>query len=308
MTLEQLRVFIAVAERLHVTQASKALNMTQSAVSAAVQALEASLGTRLFDRVGRRIELTEAGRVFLPEARAVIRRAAHAGQALAELEGLRRGQIALWASQTIAGYWLPRYIARFHERHPGVALTLTIGNTAGVAKAVAAGEADLGFVEGDVDNPLFVRIPVAFDQLVLVVGAGHPWVGHPGISHSGAGHPGADWPGAGAYDLTQTRWVLREHGSGTRQMFEDALGRHGLDVASLDVALELPSNEAVLGAVTAGAGATVISRLVAAAGLRTGTLHEIALSFPERRFVALRHADRQTSRAEAAFLESLRET
>lgn len=292
MTLEQLRVFIAVAERLHVTQASKALNMTQSAVSAAIQALEASLGTRLFDRVGRRIELTEAGKVFLPEARAVTRRAAHALQVLDDLEGLRRGQIALWASQTIAGYWLPRRIARFHERHPGIVLTLTIGNTAGVAAAVAAGEADLGFVEGDVENPLFVRIPVAFDQLVLVVGNDHPW---------------AVQPVSGGYDLGKTRWVLREHGSGTRQMFEDALDRHGVDPASLDVALELPSNEAVLGAVTAGSGATVISRLVAAAGIHAGTLKEIALPFPERRFVALRHADRQTSRAEAAFIEALRE-
>jgi DNA-binding transcriptional LysR family regulator len=291
MTFEQLRVFIAVAERLHVTQAAAALNMTQSAASAAVQALETGLGTKLFNRVGRRIELTETGRVFLPEARAVLKRLAQAEQTLAELEGLERGRLALWASQTIAGYFLPRFIARFHEKWPGIELSLVIDNTAGVARAVAAGDADIGFVEGDVEDPLLVRIDIGADQLVLVVAAGHSFAGRKAMQPE---------------DLTRLKWTLRERGSGTRQIFEDAARGYGIDPERLDVTLELPSNEAVRGAVEAGAGATVISRLVAEPRLTAGRLVMLPLAFPERRFTALRHGDRSRSRAEAAFLDFVR--
>ena len=114
MTLEQLRVFVEVAERLHVTQAAAALNMTQPAASAAIHALETRLGTALFNRVGRRLELTEVGTVLLPEAKVVLAKVAQAEQSLTELEGLLRGRLRLWASQTIAGYWLPPFLYRFH--------------------------------------------------------------------------------------------------------------------------------------------------------------------------------------------------
>jgi DNA-binding transcriptional LysR family regulator len=291
MTLEQLRIFIAVAERLHVTQAANALNMTQSAASAAIQALEAGLETHLFDRVGRRIELTEAGRVFLPEARAVLKRLEQAEQALAELHGLARGRLALWASQTVGGYWLPRFVARFHEAHPNIELSMEIGNTTEVARAVASGDADIGFVEGDVGDPLLVPIDVGADRLVLIVSGNHPWAGR---GHMDAG------------DLLELQWILREKGSGTRQIFEDAMRGHGLDPEMLDVRLELPSNEAVRNAVKESSAATVISSLVADAALAAGTLRLLPFAFPERRFTALRHGDRTRSRAEAAFLDYVR--
>src|SRR5579872_3720550 len=118
MTLDQLRVFVAVAERQHVTRAAEALNLAQSAASAAIATLEARHGVPLFHRVGRGIELTEAGRMFLVEARAVLGRAAHAELALAEYGGMQRGTLRLVASQTIASYWLPSRLAAFHARHP----------------------------------------------------------------------------------------------------------------------------------------------------------------------------------------------
>jgi DNA-binding transcriptional LysR family regulator len=291
MTFEQLRVFIAVAERLHVTQAAAALHMTQSAASAAVQALETGLGAKLFNRVGRHIELTETGRVFLPEARAVLKRLAEAEETLADLEGLERGRLALWASQTIAGYFLPGFIARFHEAHPNIELSLVIDNTAGVARAVAAGDADLGFVEGDVEDPLLVRVDVGADQLVLIVAANHPLAAKARMKPD---------------EMRGLKWTLRERGSGTRQIFEDAMRAYGIDPDALDVTLELPSNEAVRSAVEAGSGATVISRLVAEAKLSAGRLAVLPLAFPERRFTALRHGDRSRSRAEAAFLDFVR--
>jgi DNA-binding MarR family transcriptional regulator len=115
MTLEQLRVFVAVAERQHVTEAARTLNLAQSAASHAIAALEARHDTKLFDRVGRRIELTEAGRVFLAEARAVLARAEAAELALSEFGALKRGTLLIQASQTVADYWLPRHLSRFGE-------------------------------------------------------------------------------------------------------------------------------------------------------------------------------------------------
>ncbi|PPQ29714.1 LysR family transcriptional regulator [Rhodopila globiformis] len=292
MTLDQLRIFVAVAERLHVTRAAAALNVTQSAASAAIAALEASLGTRLFDRVGRGIALTEAGEALLPEARAVMARLVQAAQVLDDLQGLRRGHLALHASQTIAGYWLPPLMHRFREAWPLVTLSLVIGNTAQVARAVLDGEADIGFVEGDVSDLLLVPIPVASDALVLVTGRGHDLARRTALD---------------AADLAAMPWVLRERGSGTRQVFEDTLRAQGIDPAALDVRMELPSNEAVRAAVEAGAGATVISALVARTNLESGSLVQLPFTFPQRHFTALRHGDRHRSRAAAALLDLARQ-
>ena len=109
MTLEQLRVFVAVAERQHVTRAAEALNLAQSAVSSAIAGLEARHEVKLFNRVGRGIELTQAGTLFLAEARAVLARAESAELVLSELGGLERGTLVVQASQTIASFWLPRH-------------------------------------------------------------------------------------------------------------------------------------------------------------------------------------------------------
>ena len=290
MTLEQLRIFIAVAERLHMTRASEALNITQSAASSAIQALEGRLGAPLFHRLGRRIELTEAGRVLLPGARAILNRVSDAEQAVAELESLLRGRLRLWASQTIAGYWLPPWMHSFNMAHPRVRLELHIGNSEIVTRAIHAGEGDIGFVEGDVDEPLLAVVPVSVDRLVLVTAGSL-----------------VDAKRFKPADLIKVRWVLRERGSGTRQMFESALRKYGVDPDDLDVAMELPSNEAVCSAVEAGAGATVISMLVVRQKLAAGSLIELPIVFPERQFLALRHGDRHRSRAENVFLNMVRD-
>jgi DNA-binding transcriptional LysR family regulator len=287
MTLEQLRIFVAVAERQHMTRAAEALNLVQSAVSAAVAQLESRHGARLFDRVGRGIELTEAGRIFLDEARSVLARAAAAERVLDELSGLVRGTLAVRASQTIAGYWLPRHLVAFRRAYPGIDLQLAIGNTAEAAKAVHDGAAELGFVEGEVEDPLLVRSTVARDQLVLVVAPGHPWAGIDRLDPQ---------------RLRETEWVLREPGSGTRSAFEAAAGGFGLTREDLPVALELPSNEAVRAAVEAGLGATVISASVAAPGIEAGLLVQVPLELPARDFQVLHHRDRYRSRAADALL------
>jgi DNA-binding transcriptional LysR family regulator len=288
LTLEQLRIFVAVAERQHMTRAAEALNLTQSAVSSAVAALEERCAVPLFDRIGRRIELTEAGHVLLVEARGVLARAAAAERALADLTGLKRGHLTIQASQTIASYWLPRYLVRFHEAYPGVEIDLAIGNTAQVAKAVADGLADLGFVEGMVETtPVEARI-VGHDRMLLVVSPRHAWAGR-------AAAPSLP-------ELTSARWVMREPGSGTRSVLAHYLEAQGRALADLDIALTLPSNEALAAAVVAGAGATVLSELVVAGDIDAGRLAVVPLDLAERPFFVLSHAERYPGRAAAALL------
>ena len=287
MTLEQLRIFVAVAEREHMTRASEALGLVQSAVSAAIAALEARHKTALFHRLGRRIELTEAGRIFLEEARAVLARAAAAEQALAELGNLNSGTLAVHASQTIASYWLPRHLVRFHQTYPYVSIRLSIGNSAQVAKAVLEGESELGFIEGHVDAaPLEDRI-ISGDRLVIVTSRAHPWTQRERIA-----------PG----DLLGSDWVLRERGSGTRSEFEEALKQVNLSPAKLRVVMELPSNEAVRAAVEASGGATALSELVVSAAIAEGRLCRIGFDLPTRDFHVLRHPERYQSKAAEAFL------
>jgi len=290
MTFEQLRIFVAVAERLHMTKAAQALGLTQSAVSAAVAALEARYGTQLFDRVGRGLALSEAGAAFLPEARAVLARAASASLALEDLAGLRRGQVTIFASQTIASYWLPPRMARFARAYPGVTLKLSVGNTAQVARAVTEGEVELGFVEGEVGDPVLAHAPVGADRLVIVASPSHPL--------SLAGRITLD-------DLAAAAWIGREPGSGTRSEFEHALADLGLPSERLNRILDLPSNEAVLAAVADGGALAAVSELAARSMIETVRLRRLAFDLPERRFDRLTHRGRRPSRAGAAFVAAL---
>lgn len=283
MTLEQLRIFVAVAEREHVTRAAADLNLTQSATSAAIAALEARYAIRLFNRIGRRIELTQTGRLFLVEARAVLARAATAETVLDDIAGLKRGSLRLAASQTVGNYWLPPLMHRYRASYPGIALALTIGNTETVADTVREGVADLGFVEGPVDDQALSVTSVAEDEMVLVVS---PTIPRPNAS------------ALSKADLKAMRWVFREPGSATRALFEKAMAKAGLRVSDINMVLELPSNEAVRAAVEDGAGAAVLSKLVVAASIEAGSLIDLNFVLPKRQFFALHHRDRSITQAE----------
>ncbi len=290
MTLEQLRIFVAVAERLHFTQAAQALGLTQSAVSAAIAALEGRYGIELFHRVGRHVELTSAGAAFHGEAREVLSAAGRAEDSLAEMTGLKRGHLRITGSQTIATYWLPPRLLQFRRTYPGIRITLAIANTTQVAAGVIAGDAELGFVEGPVTDPVLDVRTVDDDRLVLVVGQHYARIADQAVT---------------AEDFRAIPWVLREPGSGTRAATEALLASRRLTLADVAVSLELPSNEAVRTAVEAGAGATVLSFSVVATGLRAGVLKAAACAMPTRRFSALRHRERRLSGAAKAFLSSL---
>lgn len=286
MTLDQLRVFVAVAEREHMTRAAADLHITQSAASAAIAALESRHDARLFHRVGRGIALTDAGRAFLPEARAVLARAAGAAAVLHDVAGLARGTLRIAASQTIGGYWLPPRLAAFHRRYPAIELVTMIANTHDVADRVRDGRADLGLVEGEIDDPALARWRVGEDRMQLVQA--------PPAPHD----IDAAW-------LQAAPWVIREPGSGTRDVLTAALAAHGIDATPIVPALILPSNEAIRSAVEAGAGIAGLSSLVVEPSIAAGRLVTLPFDFAPRSFFALCHKERYRSRAADAFVDLL---
>jgi DNA-binding transcriptional LysR family regulator len=288
MTLDQLRIFIQVAEREHLTQAADALALTPSAVSSSIKALEEQYGTMLFHRVGRRIELTEAGRIFLNEARMTLNSARAAELTLRELGNMKRGTLNIHASQTIASYWLPPILVQFHQQYPQISINLVVGNTQQVAQSVTDGVADLGYVEGQVDDGLLNAVVVYDDQVVLVVAPDHPWGN--GVLVKPA-------------ELVKSSWIMREPGSGTRAILERILALVGVDISSLTVALTLPSNEAVRSAVIAGQFATLVSKFVVDAHLKAGLLKQVNINLPQRAFYSLTHKARYKSKASLAFEE-----
>lgn len=284
MTLDQLAIFVAVAEREHLTRAAAALGLTPSAVSASIKALEAYYNVRLFDRVGRGIELTREGRAFLREAKETLARVKSAEAVLSELGGLRTGRLDVHASQTIANYWLPPRLLRFRQKHPGIEVHLTIGNTATVSAAVMEGAAELGFIEGTIDEPALALLPVMIDKLVIVTA--------PGRRKAGA---------TAAAELTGLCWIMREPGSGTRAVFEQALAARAIDPRDLQVVLILPSNEAVLTAVRTSDCATALSEVVVAPFVENGQLVVLDIALPPRQFTILRHKERHLTAAAREF-------
>ncbi|MBN8964824.1 MAG: LysR family transcriptional regulator [Rhizobiales bacterium] len=288
MTLEQLRIFVAVSERRHMTWAAKDLRITQSGVSAAISALEARCGIPLFDRIGRQIRLTDAGEILLKEARHILARVDAAALALEEIGDARRGTLRIHASRTVASYWLPVRIATYRKEYPRVRVELKIDNTANVARAVVEGAASIGLVEGSIEDPVLHSKVVAMDELVVVAKRSR--------SRGRKITP---------EDLKKLPWVLREQGSGTRSALESALAGFGLSASALNVVLEIPSNEAIRSMVEAGAGATALSSLVVKDSVAAGRIVRLPIRLPKRAFTLLYHRQAYVSRIARNFIELL---
>lgn len=285
MTLEQLRIFLKVAELEHMTNAAEELNLTQSAVSTAISSLEARHGVRLFDRIGRRIELTETGRSLTPVVRSLLDHASLVENFLADLDTVVRGKIKLVASQTIASYWLPRYVAAFHLDHPQVEIELTIDNTEGALSHILSGSAELGFAEGSVHEPNVKSWPIANDKLLIV-------------SHEPVARADLNW-------IASKRWIMRERGSGTRSTFEEYLAGEGIAPNKLNVIQTLPSNEAIRTVVEAGAGVAVLPESVARPFIVSESIFKVPIDLPDRPYFAMHHKERHSTRLVKLFLEKI---
>ncbi|MFV0296684.1 MAG: LysR substrate-binding domain-containing protein [Hyphomicrobiaceae bacterium] len=292
MTLEQVRIFLCVAALSHVTQAARRLNLTQSAVSAAISALERQYDVRLFDRVGRGILLTENGKLLVPAALRIQREADSARALLSNISDEPRGRLRLWASQTIASYWIVPYMIRMHQTWPQVDMFLHAGNTAEVTNAVTEGAADIGLIEGDIMSSGLTTQVVARDELLLVLSRDHPIARQPSFS---------------ALDYCSMQWLLREPGSGTRTVTEQHLADMGLSVSELSVFLQLPTNEAILAGIRSGEFASLLSwRSVISLRARDLALRRITWApKPRRFFFALTDPRRARTSAVDKFLTAI---
>src|SRR4028118_700550 len=154
MTLDQLRIFIAVVEHLHFTRAAEALYISQPAVSAAIQSLEEQYGVKLFHRIGRQIEITDAGKLLQAEAQKIIDQVSLTERGLRELNNLQRGELKLASSLTIGNYWLPDKISQFKREYPGIHIDCTLGNAEEICEGTATGLFDFGLVTGEVKPSL----------------------------------------------------------------------------------------------------------------------------------------------------------
>ena len=292
MTLNQLKIFIAIAEVGNVTKAADLLGITQSAASASIASIENIYQVKLFERVGRSIILSEVGKRFLPEAQKVISSAKSATKFLKLISKKTVGSINIAASQTIANYWLPRRLALFHARNPEVSLHLTMSNTRDVENAIVKGKADIGFVEGQVSSNKLKLIEVDHDQIALVASTAR-WASL-GLSDN-------------AIDIKKLPWIIREQGSGTRSVLEDLVIKNNLSWSDLDIILELPSNESVREAVIAGLGVTFISRHVVSLALENNILKASSVNLPPRKYQMVLQKNKIFNNAENTLIEMIKE-
>lgn len=294
MDERRLQVFLAVAGELNFSRAARRLHLSQSAVSQQVAALERELGAPLFDRTRRRTLLTAAGAAFLDPARRALADLTAARAAVAAADGAVEGDVAIAASLTVGSYVLPPALARLLGRYPGVRPLVTIENTRRVVDALDSGAIDVGFVEGSVDEAAVTLLPIGRDELVLVAARGHRFER---LTEVPLG------------DLMAEPFVLRERGSGTRQVAEAHLRAAGFEPEALRVVAELSGIEAIKSTVETGVGVSIISGSTIRKELRLGTLiaRPLAGLSIEREISAALPADRATAPAVRELLRFLRE-
>ena len=252
----RIRVFRAVAHHLNFSRAAEELLLTQPAVTQQIKALEEEFGLPLFDRGGGRISLTAAGKALLPFAERIKTLTDEAQSAVAEACGQQAGELALGASQTIAQYLLPTLIASFRQAQPKVHVTARSGNSDQMLEALLAREVHLALLEGPEQRKDVHIEPFLQDRMVLVVPASHEW---------------ADQQ-IDVQTLAREPLLVREFGSGSRRVVEQALGEMGIRPRDLHISLELDSTEGLLNAVEAGLGVTFVSRWAVRNQLALGTL------------------------------------
>lgn len=281
ITLRQLEVFTEVLKCGSTTQASSALSLSQSAVSAALSDLETQLSVRLFDRVGKRLVVNEHGRLLYPKAMALLEQAG-------EIEHLfqsEAGALRIAASSTIGNYILPKMIAGYRRDFPAVPLELNVGNSRDVINAVADFRVDLGLIEGPCHMPDLLTQTWQQDELVVFAAPDHPLLQAPVTLDA----------------LAQAPWILREAGSGTREVVEHILLSH---LSHFDLVMELGNSEAIKHAVRYGIGISCLSRRVIEEQLQTGVLVEVPVPLPRlnRALYLIHHRQKHMSKALERFL------
>jgi DNA-binding transcriptional LysR family regulator len=289
MNFHHLAVFDAVVRENGIGRAARRLRVSQPAVSKQLQTLEQSVGAALVDRLPRGVRLTAAGEVLAGYATRIMALAGDAEQALAGLRGLVAGRLTVGASTTIGTYFLPQLLARYRERHPGIELHLEVANTHVIQRSLHERRVDIALTEGFVHlKALRARVFLA-DELVPIVPVGHPLARGAAVRLD---------------RFCAEPLLLREPGSGTREVIEAALAKRGLAITPL---MTLGSTEAIKRSVAAGVGVAFVSSLAVRQELEDRRLATVPLKgFRLKRSLHVVQArDRHVSAAVQAFLELL---
>jgi DNA-binding transcriptional LysR family regulator len=284
-TLRQIEVFAATAQKGSVTQAAAAVGITQSAASMALAEFENQLGTRLFDRIGKRLSLNADGRSLYAKAVEMIDRA-HEMEVLFQGQG-RAVDLRLGASSTIGNYLLPQLIGEFRALRPGSRFQLEVGNTQQIINAVRHFEIDVGFVEGPCQSADIDAIFWQPDELAICSAPGHPLAR----------------PGAATLDaLRKADWILREKGSGTREVVEQMLMSQ---LGEIQLGMELGGTEAIKRAVESGMGISCLPKIALTGAVERGNLVSLDTPFLQltRAFHILLHKDKHRSEPIVSLLE-----
>ncbi len=285
MNLHLLRTFASVVERGGFTRAAQAIHISQPAVSRAVRELEEQLGLALLERSGGPLRCTEAGTALYRHAKGIFALEHAAESDLRGLRGLEAGNLVVGAGRSIATYILPKLIARFLERFAGIDVRIVSDNTHAIEQQLLACEIDIALVEAPTSDPRIELLDWREDEMVILASAGHIFAERDPIDPAMLG---------------TMRWVMREAGSGTREVAQKQLREIGIEVHRI---LEVSSNGAVVQFVAAGLGVTMISLEVARDQIGLGRVMTIAIEGfrPSRRLYRARLRDRLMSPAARAF-------
>ena len=286
----RLYIFRAVADRKSFSLAAQDLYMTQSAVSQYIRGLEAYYGIRLFDRLHRKISLTEAGEKLYSYAVEIETLYQEAEKAMASLARTVSGHLRIGASMTVGEYLLPERLATFNREFPSVDITMDIFNTDQIMHRVLEGLVDVGFIEGAIDLPESISGQVCGgDELVIIA-------------------PGSREVSEGPVPLERLlgeRWIVRETASGTRTSFEAFVNKHAGDHGALNIGMELGSTQAIKEAVKAGLGIAPISSLAVADEVRRGEFRILPLAEGQvtRNFMVITNRDKFKTYTTEKFLD-----
>jgi DNA-binding transcriptional LysR family regulator len=288
-SLHALAIFAAVVEHRTMTLAAEVEGISQPAISMHVKALERFFGVPLLERHGRHVRPTSAGVVVADYARRLTLLTDELSRMVADLEALHAGRLVIGASSTVGEQLLPTVLGRFHRAHPGVGLSLRIGNTGEIVDSVVGRSLDLGIVGRPPDDAAIEARPIFDDELDVFVAPDHPLAGQEHLRMD---------------DLTGATFVVREAGSATRDLALQALADHGCVPGDT---IELGSNEAVKRAVSAGLGVGILSSLSVAIDRRAGLVRTLSPAGWDcrRQFWLIHRQDRQLTRAEQAFIAML---
>lgn len=294
MDIRRLEVFCRVLELKSFTRAAEAVLLTQPTVSENIRLLEELVGEKLFDRLGREVLPTPAGRILYGYARRILQLRDEAMQVMRQYRGQLAGSLALGASTIPGAYILPPLIESFRALYPAIQLQLRIADTAAVVEELLHDRLELGLIGARLKEQRFECDEAFADELVLTLYPGHPWMGRKSIRPS---------------ELADEPFVLREQGSGTRQVMNQSLREHGVDPAKLLVVAEMGSSEAVRQGIKSHLGISILSSLAIAEDVRRGDLATVPLEGLRirRSFYLVRRKGRQLSPLALAFYNHLRQ-